>query len=382
MASIIPHILFVGDEVSAKQVAPIYDTVLKTEAEGNIVETTFFGNMEDSDGCGVYTILNLIMTIFTFGVGIAAAIGISIAGVTYLTSKGNIEQTNKAKRRIFEIVIGIASYVVILAAVNFLLPTFNSDFKACKTLSNQEVANRKAQEAAERAEQRQKANNTSNKTPTSNNGSSSNNNSSSNDTNKEIKGADVKGASTIGKKMLQAAEESAQYMSKNKFIYFQYDCSNGYCNPYMKKGYGPYEGESLTWKRAKKVRYSHCSSFATLVEKKAGLLPDSHKYHSYIYRGKMYFKNNDTKSKLMKNFTINHGNGASAKTLVKNKKLAPGDVFGYPGVTHTMVFAGKVNGNYWIYEVNGGNNKVLKYNGGLHKKISGSKKVGDILHAK
>ena len=377
MASIITHILFVGDEASAKQVAPIYDTVLKTEAEGNIVETTFFGNMEDSDGCGVYIVLNLIMTIFTFGVGIAAAIGISIAGVTYLTSKGNIEQTNKAKRRIFEIVIGIAFYVVILAAANFLLPEFNTDFKACKTLSDQEVTNRKAQEAAARAQQQQKANSSSSsKTPSSSNKSSSNN------ANKEIKGADVKGASTIGKKMLQAAEESAQYMSKNKFIYFQYDCSNGYCNPYMKKGYGPYEGESLTWKRAKKVRYSHCSSFATLVEKKAGLLPDSHKYHSYIYRGKMYFKNNDTKSKLMKNFTINHGNGASVKTLVKNKKLAPGDVFGYPGMTHTMVFAGKVNGNYWIYEVNGGNNKVLKYNGGLHKKISGSKKVGDILHAK
>ena len=151
MASITSQALFVSDEASAKHVVPIYNSVLEIEAENNIVETTFFGNMEDSDGCGVYTILNLVLTIFTFGVGIAAAIGISIAGVTYLTSKGNIEQTNKAKRRIFEIVIGIAFYVVILAAANFLLPEFNTDFKACKTLSNQEVANRKAQEAAARA---------------------------------------------------------------------------------------------------------------------------------------------------------------------------------------------------------------------------------------
>lgn len=87
------------------------------------VETGFFGKLQDDGkGCGIYMILTLIVDILTFGVGIAAAIGIGIAGTTYLTAKGNEQQAAKAKRRIYEIVIGIVAYVAIYASLNFLLP--------------------------------------------------------------------------------------------------------------------------------------------------------------------------------------------------------------------------------------------------------------------
>ena len=98
------------------------------------VETGLFGKLQDDGkGCGIYMILTLIVDILTFGVGIAAAIGIGIAGTTYLTAKGNEQQAAKAKRRIYEIVIGIVAYVAIYASLNFLLPGghWNSD-ATCK----------------------------------------------------------------------------------------------------------------------------------------------------------------------------------------------------------------------------------------------------------
>lgn len=92
-------------------------------ASDGIVETTFFGNLQDDgNGCGVYTILNLIVDIMTIGIGILAAIGITIVGIKYLTAKGNEEQTRKAKHRMFEIVIGLVSYALMYAFIQWLLP--------------------------------------------------------------------------------------------------------------------------------------------------------------------------------------------------------------------------------------------------------------------
>ena len=124
----------------------------------DVTETTFFGNVEDDGkGCGVYMILTQVLDILTFGVGIAAAIGIAIAGTTYLTSSGNPQQTVKAKHRIFEIVLGLAVYAVLYSTINFLLPNghFNSN-PSCATISDQELAARKAAEAAKKQQAQQK----------------------------------------------------------------------------------------------------------------------------------------------------------------------------------------------------------------------------------
>ena len=87
------------------------------------IETTFFGNLKDEgDGCGIYTIINFVIDILTWGIGIAAIIGVMISGILYLTAKGNEEQLTKSKRRIYEIAIGVAIYAVLYAGLNFLLP--------------------------------------------------------------------------------------------------------------------------------------------------------------------------------------------------------------------------------------------------------------------
>lgn len=69
-------------------------------------------------------ILMLVVEIMTIGIGIVGAIGITIAGIQYITAAGNEEQTRKAKRRIFEIVIGFFAYALIYAALSFLIPDF------------------------------------------------------------------------------------------------------------------------------------------------------------------------------------------------------------------------------------------------------------------
>ena len=91
--------------------------------DNNIVNTNLFGNFkDDGQGCGIYMLLNIVLDILTFGIGITAVIGITISGITYLTAKGNEQQVVKSKRRIYEIVIGLVVYATLYAGLNFLLP--------------------------------------------------------------------------------------------------------------------------------------------------------------------------------------------------------------------------------------------------------------------
>lgn len=138
----------------------------------NIVETNFFGNIEEKDGCGVYTILNNIVDIMTFGIGISAAIGITIVGTKYLTAKGNEEQTRKAKHRMFQIVIGLAIYAVFYVGIQFLLPGSHVKETNCNVISDAELAKIRAEEEkAKKEAEKQRANN---KSKTSSSSSSKN----------------------------------------------------------------------------------------------------------------------------------------------------------------------------------------------------------------
>lgn len=80
------------------------------------------GSSED----GVICILNLVVDIMTIGIGILGVIGITVVGIQYLTAGGDEGKTRKAKQRMFEIVIGLAAYVVFYAVLKWLLPSFGS----------------------------------------------------------------------------------------------------------------------------------------------------------------------------------------------------------------------------------------------------------------
>lgn len=79
---------------------------------------------ECGNGESVRSILGFVVNILTVGVGILGVVGISITGVQYLTAGGNEEQVKKAKRRLFEIIIGLAAYAVIFGFMKWLIPDF------------------------------------------------------------------------------------------------------------------------------------------------------------------------------------------------------------------------------------------------------------------
>ncbi len=361
------------------------------------VDTNFFGTVKDEEGCGVYTTLSFIIDILSIGIGIAAVIGITLSGITYINSKGNVEKTTKAKRRIYEIVIGLVAYAVIYFLLTFLTPEFNPELKVCKALSAEEIAQIKAEtEAKKQAIKDAQEQDAADRIKKGNYDPS---NSSLSSDYATIKGADLEGATETGKLVLQAAEWSARYMDEHKFIYFQYDPGNHYYNKYIKPGYGPKGGvwEDIwprNWEQAKEWRMTHCSGFAVLVLKKTGLF-NGHRVKVYSQKGKItsyFWTDKESEAIFNKHFVKRNGNGETISSLVKQKKLGPGDIFGTSSTkeTHTMIYAGKYNGKHYIYEVSAPNNHVLTYgfgkthhySGYLHPVISGSTHVGEFFHAK
>lgn len=89
-----------------------------TDANGNAVNCS----CDDGTGSSVFNVLDLVVNIMTVGVGVLAAIGLTVSGIQYLTAGGNEERTRKSKRRIFEIIIGLAVYVAIYAILQWLVP--------------------------------------------------------------------------------------------------------------------------------------------------------------------------------------------------------------------------------------------------------------------
>lgn len=73
----------------------------------------------------IENILKPVVNILTVGVLILGMIGITISGMQYLSAGGNEEQVRKSKRRIFEIVIGMAAFILMYAFLSFLIPGFN-----------------------------------------------------------------------------------------------------------------------------------------------------------------------------------------------------------------------------------------------------------------
>ena len=98
--------LFLAPEVSAKS------------CEGVETATIECGDSES----GIGAILKLVINIMSVGIGILGVIGISVAGIQYLTAGGNEEQVRKSKRRIFEVVIGLAAYAVMGLTLTWLIP--------------------------------------------------------------------------------------------------------------------------------------------------------------------------------------------------------------------------------------------------------------------
>lgn len=77
---------------------------------------------ENTGAGAVREILLKILDIMTVGIGVLGAIGITIVGIQYLTASDNVQQTTKAKKRLYEIVIGLAVYVLLYGIIQWVMP--------------------------------------------------------------------------------------------------------------------------------------------------------------------------------------------------------------------------------------------------------------------
>ena len=75
-----------------------------------------------NDGSAMFDILGMVLSVVTYGVGAAAIIGVLITGYQYITARDNSAQVMKAKKRLFQIVIGLVVWVMIWGILQFLLP--------------------------------------------------------------------------------------------------------------------------------------------------------------------------------------------------------------------------------------------------------------------
>lgn len=85
------------------------------------VDTNIIGCSGGGDA-GVWSIIILVVNIMTGLVGILAMIGIVLFGIQYSTSAGDVGRTTKARRRLIEIIIGLAVYFSLYALMQWLVP--------------------------------------------------------------------------------------------------------------------------------------------------------------------------------------------------------------------------------------------------------------------
>ena len=90
----------------------------ETSGGTECVQTALFGEYCD----GIWGILGIVLNVMIWLVGAFAVIGIIISAIQYATSSGDPAAMTKAKKRIIEIVIGLAAAGVMYAFLEWLIP--------------------------------------------------------------------------------------------------------------------------------------------------------------------------------------------------------------------------------------------------------------------
>lgn len=86
------------------------------------VETNILSCDEDATGGSVIReVLKDVVSFLTIGIGILGVIGVSVAGIQYLTAGPNEQQVVKAKKRIFNVILGLAVFVSLFGVLGWLL---------------------------------------------------------------------------------------------------------------------------------------------------------------------------------------------------------------------------------------------------------------------
>ena len=191
---------------------PIFITSSTSATECGGVTTAILECEETAEN-SVFNLLQLVIEIMSGTVGILGVVGILVIGIQYLTAGGNEQKTTKAKRRLFEVIIGLIVYAVLFAALYWLNVIPQADHQTTP------------EEYAE-WEEREKAKKNESSTPASNpkNNSSSSSNPKSNTPNKKTyMGATLESYSSLknisADKLVNRASIIINYAQKNGWNY-------------------------------------------------------------------------------------------------------------------------------------------------------------------
>ncbi|MBR2659213.1 hypothetical protein IKF40_00045 [Candidatus Saccharibacteria bacterium] len=86
------------------------------------LSTSVLDCSDSGNGEGIFCILNIGLTVLTWGVGIAGTLGIVICGIQYLTARDSVDQAAKAKNRLVNIIVGLVIYAVMWGFLTWLIP--------------------------------------------------------------------------------------------------------------------------------------------------------------------------------------------------------------------------------------------------------------------
>ncbi len=67
-------------------------------------------------------ILKLVLNVVVYGLGVAAVLGVVIAGIMYMTARDNEAQATAARKRLIEIAIGLVAWALMFSVLNWLIP--------------------------------------------------------------------------------------------------------------------------------------------------------------------------------------------------------------------------------------------------------------------
>ena len=123
-AAIMVFMMGVGMVAPALQATPAYaDKYGESERAAILTGCADAEGTEGGNGKGIICVVQLVVNIMSVLIGVVGVIGIVIVGLQYLTAGGNEEQVRKAKRRLFEIIIGLVAYAFVYALAQWILPT-------------------------------------------------------------------------------------------------------------------------------------------------------------------------------------------------------------------------------------------------------------------
>lgn len=70
----------------------------------------------------VEDILMLVLKVVVYGLGVAAVLGIVIAGIMYMTARDNEVQAAAARKRLMEVAVGLIAWALMYGVLNWLIP--------------------------------------------------------------------------------------------------------------------------------------------------------------------------------------------------------------------------------------------------------------------